>query len=181
MRTCIFVAALLLAPLVTYSAEQSRDNARLVEIFKADQQARQNSPIDWSVVAVQDRAHRAEVLEMIRAGRLLTANDHFHAAMVFQHGDSIEDYRLAFSLSHIGATLDPEHKGAKWLSAASWDRILMTKNVPQWYGTQYHRPEPDGPMLLYEVDESVVSDNERKGLNVPTLQESKDRLLRINR
>lgn len=157
------------------------DNSRLSAIFKQDQQVRQESPIDWAVVAVQDKAHRAEVLRLLKAGELRTANDHYHAAMVFQHGEDLDEIRLAFSLAQISVTLDPAHKQARWLSAAAWDRILMTKKVPQWYGTQYSQPTPGAPMELYKVDESVISDDERAAMNVPPLQSAKDQLLEINR
>lgn len=161
-------------------AQPSRDNARLEAIFKQDQQARSRQPIDWKVVSVQDREHRVEVLDLLKAGKVVTANDHFHAAMVYQHGDSLDDYRLAFALAQVAATLDPSQKQARWLTAAAWDRMLMNRNVPQWYGTQYHQPVPGGPMALYPVNESAVTDAERAQMNAPTLQEAKDRLKQIN-
>jgi hypothetical protein len=165
----------------TAFAAAPQDNTRLGAIFKEDQQVRQKQPIDWSVVAPQDRAHRAEVLGLLQAGQLKTANDYYHAAMVFQHGETLDDIRLAFSLAQLSATLDPASKRARWLSAAAWDRILMRKNVPQWYGTQYHKPSAEAPMELYKVDESVVSDAERAEMGVPTLQAAKDMLREINR
>ena len=156
------------------------DNAEIASIFSADQADRQKQPIDWKVVALQDAARKNRVLELIKQGKICTANDHFRAAMVFQHGDSLDDIRSAFSLAQIAALLDPSLKQARWLTAASWDRILMRKNVPQWYGTQYHRPSPTASMELYKVDESVVTDEERAALNVPSLQEAKDMLKQIN-
>ncbi len=128
-----------------------------------------------------DKAHREEALAFLRSGNVRTANDLYHAAMVMQHGGTTEDYQLAFSLSKLSATLDPSNKTACWLSAASWDRILMSKGLPQWYGTQYHSAGPGSPMELYKVDESVVSDSERAAMNVPSLQEAKDLLLQINK
>jgi hypothetical protein len=111
------------------------DNAEIASIFSADQADRQKQPIDWKVVAPLDAARKNRVLELIKQGKICTANDHFRAAMVFQHGDSLDDIRSAFSLAQIAALLDPSLKQARWLTAASWDRILMRKNVPQWYGT----------------------------------------------
>jgi hypothetical protein len=72
-------------------------------------------------------------------------------------------YRGAYSLAWISATLDPSSEQALWLSAAAWDRVLMSKKLPQWYGTQYTKASANGPWELYKVDESVV--RMKKGLN----------------
>ena len=176
------LAAILLACLAFgSSAEIFADSERLAEIFSEDQAARQTKPIDWETVRILDEQHRKEVLGMLSAGKVRTSNDFYHAAMVMQHGEATEEYQLAFSLSRISATLDPSNKKALWLSAASWDRILMSKGVPQWYGTQYQSPAPGAPTELYRIDESVVTDAERAATNVPSLQEAKDFLLEINR
>ena len=147
------------------------DNPRMARMFEEDQAARRSMPIDWAMVGPMDKAHLAETLALVKSGALRTANDYYRAAMVMQHGTTLADFKLAFSLSQLGATLDPSNKMAKWLSAASWDRILMSKGVPQWYGTQYRSPSPGAPAELYTIDASVVSDEERKALNVPTLAE----------
>ena len=181
MNHVVLALVLLAGSSVAQSAPPPADNARLAAIYQEDQQVRQKMPIDWSVVAPLDRAHRTEVLDLLRNGKVITAKDYVHAAMVFQHGDTSDDHRMAFGLSHIAATLDPSIKMARWLSAASWDRILKGHDVPQWYGTQYHQPTPGGPTALYKVDESAVSDEERARMNVPTLQEAKDLLLQINK
>ncbi len=181
MDRIVSAVALLLSMCTSAYAGSPLDDPRLSAIFSEDQQARQKSPIDWTVVAAQDRAHRTEVLRLLENGKLRTANDYYHAAMVFQHGEKIDEIRLAFSLAQISATLDPVHKQARWLSAAAWDRILMAKGVPQWFGTQYYQPTPGAPTELYKIDESVISDAERAGMNVPSLQSAKDLVLEINR
>jgi hypothetical protein len=159
----------------------AEDNPRLAAIYKEDQKARQKQPIDWSAVSKKDKAHRAEVLDLLKSGKVITANDYYYAAMVYQHGDEVDDIRVAFSLAQISSTIDPTQKKARWLSAAAWDRIMLRKDVPQWYGTQYCRPVPGGPMELYKVDESLVTDEERTSMGVPTLQEAKDRLQWMNK
>lgn len=156
------------------------DHPRLAQIHQADQAARATSPIDWDQVATMDAAHREEVLALLRAGEVRTANDLFHAAMVMQHGTGTSDYQLAFSLARLSMTLDPASRRSRWLAAAAWDRILMSKGVEQWYGTQFASPGPDQPMTLYPVHESAVSDEERAAMNVPSLQESREMARRIN-
>ena len=173
------LAVLLCLALGTATAHAT-DNRRLAEIFEADQQARSKEPIDWQAVAAQDRAHRTEVLSLLRANALRTSNDYFNAAIVFQHGDTADDYLLALSLAQVAATLDPDNKPALWLTAAATDRLLMSRKVPQWYGTQYHKANADAPIELYPVDESVVTDEERARRNVPSLQEAKARAATMN-
>lgn len=176
-----FVVVLMLAavPLATVAREPA-DNPRLTEMYEADQAVRKTHPIDWSKVAPMDRAHQQEAVALLRQGEVRTAADYFHAAMIMQHAEAFEDYQLAFSLARIGYALDPSNKHARWLSAAAWDRALMSKGVPQWYATQY-RPTPAGAMELYPVVESVVTDAERAALGVPTLQEAKDMVMQVGR
>ena len=181
MTRKILVAIFLTCLAFNSPARPSADNERLSEIFNEDQGARKTRPIDWAKVGAQDKEHRKEVLGLLRAGEIRTSNDFYYAAMVLQHGEATEDYQLAFSLSQVSATLDPTNKKARWLSAASWDRILMSKGVPQWYGTQYYSPAPGEPTEMYKIDESVVTDAERAAMNVPSLQEAKDLVLEINK
>ena len=180
MQKRAFVIFLMLLPLGG-SAEPNVDNERLTEIYEQDQADRRARPIDWSVVGPRDKARRMEVLELLRSGDARTANDFYHAAMIMQHGDSVEDYQLANSLARFSMTLDPSNTRARWLTAASWDRILMSKEMPQWYGTQYRQPSPGSPFELWPVEEAAVSDEEREAMNVPSLQEAKERLLQINK
>lgn len=171
----LWLAVLLILSGVIHAA----DNAELAEMYRQDQAARQQHPIDWTRVAKQDRAHRERVLALLRNGQVTTAKDYLHGAMIMQHGESFDDYRLAIGLSVVAATMDPNLKQARWLSAAAWDRALMNKGVPQWYGTQY-QSQPGAPMTLYAVNESAVTDAERAALGVPTLQEVKDFPKQIN-
>ena len=171
MSRTMLVVVLCLAWGTAYAA----DNRRLAEIFEADQQARSQEQVDWPALAEQDQAHRTEVLALLRANALRTSNDYFNAAIVFQHGQTPDDYLLALSLAQIAATLDPDNKPALWLTAAAMDRLLMKRKLPQWYGTQYDKPTADSPLELYMVDESVVTDEERASRNVPSLQEARAR------
>lgn len=159
----------------------AQDHPRLADMHRADQTARATQPIDWDVVATRDAAHRAEVRDLLRSGQVRTANDHYHAAMVMQHGSESADYQLAFALARLAMEMDPSSKRSRWLTAAAWDRILMSKGVPQWYGTQFHSPGPGQPMALYEVNEAAVSDEERAAMHVPTLEASKEMVRQINR
>jgi len=155
------------------------DNKELSKLYESDQAIRMHQPLDWNVVSKQDAEHRRHVFEMMKNHKVVTANDYLHAAMIMQHGSNFEDYRLALSLATVASTMDPTLERARWLIAAAWDRALMNKNLPQWYGTQY-KSAPGKKTTLYKVDESVVNDEDRRLLGVPSLQQAKDLVKQIN-
>lgn len=144
-----------------------QDNVDLKAIFDADQADRTNGSMarEPEAVLCRDRRRREITLEHFKSGKLRTAVDYFRAAMVFQH--SMDDIRLAHALSTIAAYLDPSKPQYRWLSAASWDRLLTQHVQPQWYGTQYQSDEHG--MFLYPVAEGAVNDEERLQMGVPTL------------
>jgi hypothetical protein len=165
-------------------ASDAADNNRLTMLFTEDQAARgvgKWEDIDWDALNKADTKRREEVLSMIRRGELNTATDFYRAAMIFQHGATPDEIRLAYSLAWISATLDPLSQQALWLSAAAWDRVLMSKNLPQWYGTQYTKTSPNGPWELYKIDESAVTDEERAKLHVPPLSAARERVKELNK
>jgi len=113
----LVLALLLSVPLVVVAA----DNPELRSIKEADQADRRSMPASDQLreLMQRDGERRVRVLEILKEGRLATAWDYFNAALVLQHGESAEDIRLAHALATIAITLDPEHKRAKWLVAAS--------------------------------------------------------------
>jgi hypothetical protein len=149
-------------------------NEALRQIAAEDQKDRAAGPngIDWSVVKGRDQKRRVEVLSLIQSGALRSAEDFHNAALVFQHGESASDIELAHSLAVIAVRIDPTNSDAKWLSAASWDRLLMRYEKPQWYGTQYVRSKT-GKWVLYSTDETAVTDEQRKEMGVPSIAEAK--------
>ena len=173
---CFAVGMLHLCLVATAQETRPADNPELRELFQADQGARtgQISPD----LMVQDRQRRARVREIIDAGQMRSSADHFHAAMVFQHGEGPDDYKLAHELAKKAAELDPSNRTAKWLSAAAMDRYLRSIGKPQIYGTQFMVLHDI--MVLQPVDESAVTDEERRELGVPTLAEAKQRVIDQN-
>lgn len=173
----IIAVVLLASSTLSFGA----NNMRLQEVVNADQAERQQqrSAEEWVEISKRDEARRGQVSEELKAGRVLTALDFYNAALVMQHGSTLEDIRMAHSLAAISAHLSPE-RSAKWLTAASWDRMMMYQKKPQWYGTQYVRDQND-KWALYDVDESAVTDADRVALSVPTLAESRKRTEDMNR
>jgi hypothetical protein len=154
------------------------DNPELTELHDADQGDRSTHSIDWAIVSPRDSLRRVRVAEILDSGGATTSMDFYHAAMVFQHGDDTTAARLAHALAEKAAELDPDNGDAKWLTAAAWDRYLMRKGEPQWYGTQY--VGGPGAWRLYDIDTTVVTDSERVRLGVGTLEQSRARVLEMN-
>ena len=179
MRLSDFALSMLLvAPLSCLGA----NNDQLREIMYADQADRQSEPSldQWKDIAKRDAARRSLVHAELLAGRVYTSADFYNAALVMQHGDTFEEIRMAHALATIAASLDPLDRSARWLKAASWDRLLLRQKKPQWYGTQYVR-DASGKWTLGPIDESAVTDADRVELHVPTLAETKKRVDAMNR
>jgi hypothetical protein len=176
------IRAFLLIALVTLPAISiGADNEQLRAIVQADQAEREKEwkPEDWQGIVQRDAERRAKVQIELAAGRVQTSSDFFNAGLVMQHGQSLEDIRMAHALATIAASLDPSNRTAKWLKAASWDRMMSTQKKPQWYGTQYVR-DADGKWALYVVDETAVTDEDRAALGAPSLAEAKKRVESMN-
>lgn len=161
---------------------EKKNNAELTKLHNEDQDDRrpamEGKKIDWAVVGPRDAERRKRVREILEAGGARTAADYYHAALVFQHSDALDDIDLAHKLALKAVELDPELPGAKWLAAAAKDRWLMDQGKPQLYATQYKRV--DGKMILWEVDPSVT-DEERAKWDCPPLAEAKKRAEAMNR
>lgn len=159
------------------AAYLSTVNVELKALFDADQ-ADRSGAIDWSQVSARDAERRAKVQQIVEAGGAKAADDWFHAAMVFQHGMTVEDLAQAHQLAARALEQDPDHGRAKWLFAASKDRWLMRQQKPQLYGTQFAKGA-DGKWALYPVD-PAITDEERARYNVPPLKVAKQRLEQMN-
>lgn len=155
------------------------DHAELAALRKQDQADRQGK-IDWSEVALRDAARLARVRALMREGAMRTAADYENAAWVFQHGDTAEDIRIAHALATLAMNIGVDDGGRRrWLVAASWDRLLMRQQQPQWYGTQF-LSDAKG-MYLYPVAVDAVTDEERKKMIGLTLAESQAKTVEMAR
>jgi hypothetical protein len=164
------------APAHKATAAQA-DNAEMTAIFNADQSDRQNlGKIDWSAVAPRDEARRARTKALLDSGKLLTGDDFYHAAFVFQHGSTPGDYLLAHTLAVIAAARG--RKDATWIAAATLDRYLMNIGQKQIYGTQFVSHN-GGAMSQEPYDRTLVSDALRADLGVPPMKEQVQRMKEI--
>jgi hypothetical protein len=151
------------------------NNARIAQLFAEDQDDRRgfpNTKLTYKEINLRDEDRRSEVLELLKRAEIRTAQDYFYAAVIFHHGQTFEHYRMAASLSWIAHELEPGNAAYAWQTASSWDRMMLKKNRPQWYGVQAHRDDQNR-VVLSQIDETAVNDDERAHFNVRPLQELK--------
>jgi hypothetical protein len=147
----------------------------LRDLFEADQADRGSAVLPRDLIE-RDRSRRRRVAELLDAGAAHIGEDFFHAAMVFQHGETPEDYQRARDLAMHAAELG--HRPGRWLAAAAQDRWLMHQGRPQKYGTQYMAK---GEVWeLYKVDPETT-DAERAEWDVPPLAQARARAEEMTR
>jgi hypothetical protein len=158
-------------PDITYPvhAEEVSSNHELTAIFAADQADRKDGiNTDWTVVAPRDQARRKRVRQVLDEGQLHSADDFYHAAFVFQHGDDPSDYLLAHVLSM--AAQAKGHPQAGWIAMATLDRYLQKVGQAQVLGTQSVNGQ-GGSLGKGLYDEALIPDSLRVALGVPTRAE----------
>lgn len=146
-------------------------NEELRALLAADQEDRAGGNLGPEAVD-RDRVRLYRVKELLEAGAAADAEDLFCAAVILQHGSSLEDYWQAHELAKASA--DGGHAPARWLAAAAYDRWLMLQGQPQHFGTQYFSMA-GGPPRLWEVD-PTTTDDERAQWDVPPLLEALERV-----
>ncbi len=181
--------ALAFVILFTFSCNQSEENTGQVKAFadheelktlyEEDQSDRMSGDIDWSIISKKDSSREARVYELLDSNLVLTANDHYHAAMIFQHGNDTIASGMAVKMMRKAVDLDSTTN--KWLLAAAIDRDMMRRNEPQIYGTQYTKHGQDEPWVLYDIDTTQVTDRERKAFGVETLAEQQEKVKLMNK
>ena len=144
-------------------------NRDLYELYEADQADRRTPPIDWTLVSRRDSLRRMAVGEMLLAGEIRTADDFYHAAMVYQHGESPESFLLANWLTREAVRLDSTHEPARQMVGMTHDRYLWHIDRPQVYGTQVRMAE-DGLWTFEPFDPDAVTDEERANVGSLPLQ-----------
>jgi len=143
-------------------------NKILRKLYEEDQADRKTDNIDWSVVTPRDTKRRQIVKKILISGIKLEGSNYYHAAMLFQHGNMLSEYKLAKRLANKAIKMG--HRPAKWLYAAATDRVLVNQNKLQKFGTQYHL-EKSGVHKFAPFD-SKITDHERAKLDVPPLRKN---------
>lgn len=164
--------------LAAWNAEHRKTlNAELIQLYTDDQADRASANPDWTQITPRDHARRERVDAILAAGGAHAADDYFHAAMVYQHGDAPDEIQRARDLALKAVALDPLLDSARWLAAAAEDRKLMYEHKPQKWGTQSHRV--DDKWVLWPVD-PAITDDQRAEWNVPPLHISEAQVTEMN-
>jgi len=145
--------------------DTDQPNAEMDRMFKEDQDVRQKKPIDWAAVSAGDTARRTRTHELIANGLLHTGNDFKEAAFIMQHGTTPDDYLLAHSLAL--AAMAKGESSAAWIAAATLDRFLWSKNLPQIYGTQF-KDDGKGNSSAQPFNDRIVDEHIRQQLGAIT-------------
>jgi len=100
-------------------------------------------------------ARRAEVRKLLEEGKITSGEDFSDAALIFQHGQTPEEFLFA----HVLAVEALIRAGSadKWLAAATLDRYLQAVNRPQIFGTQYPGDRTAGNTPKPQVDPHVMN------------------------
>lgn len=175
MKPLLIATAIALAiamPAASQDSVSMSDNAEMAAILAADQAVRQ----DFAAILAggrenavrlhaEDAVRRAQVKALLDAGALRTAADFYAAALVYQHGDTAQDYLMAHTLAV--AALGEGSTESPWLAAATLDRYLQKIGQPQIYGTQTLVRRGERP-TREPFDHALIPDSIRKVLNVST-------------
>lgn len=150
-------------------------NEELAQIYQEDIADRRRDEKDWNNLELvkeikqRDRERKTKVQQLIDRGVLRDASDFHHAALIFQHGETSEDYKKAHELASKAVEMGDET--ARWLFAATEDRWLLSEGKPQKYGTQFKQNEQSQLELVQPID-PAVTDKERARCNVPPLKDA---------
>ncbi len=145
-------------------------NEELTRIYKEDIHDRTNN-ISGDELGKNDDQRIEKVKKILNSEGRLEGIDYHHAALIFQHGTTTDDYKKAHELALKAVDLGDET--ARWLAAASLDRSLLSAGKAQKYGTQFKQNELGEWELALPIEPSTT-DIERKEWNVPPLSEALD-------
>jgi hypothetical protein len=150
------------------------------------------APITGEEFNARGEVRRAKIRAMLANGDVHTGADFHDAALLFQHGETADDYLLAHILA-VEAVIKGEDS-SKWLAAATLDRYLQSIKQPQVFGTQYPL-DPNAPPSTEPVDphagrfkgrmqspfnDQLLPDTLRHDLCVPDLAQQKQNLATLN-
>src|ERR1700722_20111462 len=100
-------------------------------------------------------ARRAEVRKLLEEGKLISGEDFSDAALIFQHGQTPDEFLFAHVLAVEALTRGGS--ADKWIAAATLDRYLQSVNQPQIFGTQYPGDKSAGNTPKPQVDPRVMN------------------------
>ncbi len=196
---CFLTPSYLIAAQTSANEQSNPETGKSVhQMFLEDQDdTPAGKPGGVATVSQEEIKERGEkrrriVSAMLEKGQVRTAEDLHDAALLFQHGESANDYLLAHILA-VEAVIKGDDK-SKFLAAATLDRYLQSINKPQVFGTQYAPMTPVQPATSagnvgvfkgrvwthMPFDEQVLPNAVRHDYCVPDLEQQKKNLATLN-
>lgn len=107
-----------------------------MKLALTDQQERKSFFKNPERITKNDARRRKQIQKLINEKKIHTAQDYFNAALIFQHGLSLADYRKAARFALRSFKMD----GGLWsgrMYAFATDRLLLAQGRKQRFGTQF--------------------------------------------
>ena len=137
-------------------------------------------------------ARRQEIRKLLEEGKITSAEDFSDAALIFQHGQTPEEFLFAHVLAV--EALMRGGSGDKWMAAATLDRYLQAVDRPQVFGTQYpgdksaeNTPRPQVDPRVWNIqrtqqpyDAKLLPDSVRRDFCVPDVSQQEKNLAIFN-
>jgi hypothetical protein len=168
------------------SSPQSHSNSgsvskELADMYKQDQAGRKAAKIDWKVLGAADKQRQQRVIELLNQSKIKTARDYYNAAMVMQHGDNPDDFALAHILACVSA--QKGYRPARWLSAASFDRMMQRNKHAQIFGTQFLGTANGNERgwTMDPINSDLIPDSVRTEFGVPAISKNRERMKTLDK
>jgi hypothetical protein len=131
--------------------EQSKELSQLVKADQNDRKDFQSQTVEQlKEMSKRDGLRIIRVGEISKAGCLINAQDYSSAALIYQHGDSPEDFYQAYLWSKKAVELGDENQ--KQMMAMGIDRYLVSLGKKQLFGSQ--ATKENSCWCLHQVESS---------------------------
>ncbi len=142
-------------------------NTNIAKIYKEDQLDRKStSPNNFGEIIKRDAIRKKITSRLLKNGEIKTGKEFYLAAIIFQHGQKLSDYRQAVKLAR--QAYERGYKKGRYLEALATDRLLVVSGKKQKFGTQFFQKNSRSKYILCPVDPKTT-DADRKKYGLPPL------------
>ena len=163
-------------------------NPELLKLVVADQwdrgmdmfsgrQVKTPESLDTQAIEKRDAERRTALRSMLNAGKIQTGREYEFAAILLQHSPDNDDLQTAHLLA--STAVFKGNVGARWLAAASFDRLLWNINRPQVFGTQFKQDARTSVWTMEPYDRQSLSDVTRAAWCVIGHREQEGMLIKL--
>jgi hypothetical protein len=132
---------------------------------QSDRRAHARDGVDWQKIAQRDAQRQRQVLQDLKLNRIRRLQDYHCASLILLHAGDEANLRLSFALAVQAQSMFPGKPEFNKLAARAWDRLMMARQQPQWFGTQFEPTgSPAAGYRLYPLAAGLMSEAERSEL-----------------